>query len=134
MTVDVDIKADPEPAGFFENIAKLKDRLGVNIELAAPDQFIPALPNWKARSIFIGRFGKLDFYHYDPYSQALAKLERGHPRDLSDVESMCGEGLIKSDKLQALFDAVRGELIRFPSIEQTAFADAVADWCARHPS
>ena len=36
-TVDVDLKLDPEPAGAFEAIAELKDRLDINIELAAPD-------------------------------------------------------------------------------------------------
>ena len=44
MTVDVDLKADPEPAGFFEAIALLKDELAVNIELASPDHFIPTVP------------------------------------------------------------------------------------------
>ena len=57
----------------------------MNIELAAPDQFIPELPEWRDRSQFIESIGKVDFYHYDFYSQALAKLERGHDRDLKDV-------------------------------------------------
>lgn len=30
MTVDVDLKADPEPKGLFEAIAELKDGLSVN--------------------------------------------------------------------------------------------------------
>ena len=37
---------------------------------------LPSLPGWRERSLFIDRHGRLDFYHYDPYSQALAKLER----------------------------------------------------------
>jgi hypothetical protein len=55
-----------------------------NIELAAPDDFIPPLPGWEEWSIFIARRGKIDFYHYDLYAQALAKIERGHARDLAD--------------------------------------------------
>lgn len=31
-TIDVDLKANPEPAGFFEAIASLKDSLDVNID------------------------------------------------------------------------------------------------------
>jgi len=31
MTVDVDLKADPEPSGYFESIATLKDELAINI-------------------------------------------------------------------------------------------------------
>jgi len=35
-TIDIDLKLDPEPPGAFEAIATLKDRLSVNVELAAP--------------------------------------------------------------------------------------------------
>ena len=65
----------------------LKDRLDVNIELASPDDFIPALPGWQERSTFIAQVGKVTFLHYDFYAQALAKIERGHDFDLSDVRS-----------------------------------------------
>ena len=80
MTVDVDLKLDPEPIGAFEAIAELKDSLDINIELAAPDQFIPALPGWRERSPFVARHGRVAFHHYDFYGQALGKIERGHRR------------------------------------------------------
>lgn len=56
-TVDLDLKADPEPLGFFEAIAKLKDTLDTNVELASPDLFIPEVPGWRERSVFIRRVG-----------------------------------------------------------------------------
>jgi len=56
-TIDVDLKAEPEPSGFFEAVARLKDELDVNVELASPDQFIPAVPGWRERSLFIVRRG-----------------------------------------------------------------------------
>ena len=59
MTLDVDLKADPEPAGFFEALPRLKDELDINIELASPDQFVPALPGWVERSPFIADHGLL---------------------------------------------------------------------------
>src|SRR4051812_31621124 len=62
MTVDIDLRADPEPGGFFEAIRTLKEQLEVNIELASPSDFIPPLPGWRERSIFIARQGRLDFY------------------------------------------------------------------------
>src|SRR5947209_2584229 len=65
MTVDIDLRADPEPAGFFEAIRLLKDQLELNLELACPSDFIPPLPGWRERSLFIARHGRLDFYHYD---------------------------------------------------------------------
>jgi hypothetical protein len=67
MTIDIDLKPDPEPPGFFEALPHLKEELDINIELACPDQFIPALPGWRERSLFVRREGPLEFFHYDPY-------------------------------------------------------------------
>jgi hypothetical protein len=129
MTVDVDLKADPEPAGFFEAIAALKDELAVNIELASPSDFIPELPNWRERSLFIARHGLIDFYHYDPYSQALSKLERGHSRDLTDVEAMLHRGLIRRDLLLKLYLEIEPMLIRYPSLDPGTFREIVESFC-----
>ena len=87
MTIDVDLKIDPESSEILRALPQLKERYDLNIELAAPDQFIPALPGWQTRSPFIDRAGKLTFRHYDFYSQALSKLERGHSRDTIDVDA-----------------------------------------------
>jgi hypothetical protein len=53
-TVDIDIRLDPEPPGIFQAIAKLKQELNINIELASPQDFLPPLPGWRDRSVFIG--------------------------------------------------------------------------------
>lgn len=124
-TVDVDLKLDPEPAGVFDAIRRLKDELQVNIELAAPDQFIPALAGWRERSVFIARHGKVDFYHYDFYAQALAKIERGHARDLTDVEAMARAGLVEPDRLVELFAELEPRLDRYPGIDAGAFREKV---------
>jgi hypothetical protein len=52
-TVDVDIRLDPEPSGIFQAIAKLKQELNINIELASPQDFLPSLLGWRDRSVFI---------------------------------------------------------------------------------
>src|ERR1043165_4614409 len=85
QTIDIDLKLDPEPAGAFEAIAVLKNRLDLNVELASPADFIPAASDWRERSQPIGTFGPVEFFHYDFTLQALAKLERGHTQDLEDV-------------------------------------------------
>jgi hypothetical protein len=133
MTVDVDLKGDPEPAGFFEAIAALKDELSVNIELASPSDFIPELPDWRERSIFIARRGLIDFYHYDPYSQALSKLERGHSRDLTDVEAMLHRDLIRRDLIFELFLAIEPMLIRYPSLDPATFREVIESFCKSEP-
>jgi hypothetical protein len=133
MTVDVDLKADPEPAGFFEAIALLKDVLAVNIELASPSDFIPELPGWRERSLFIACHGQIDFYHYDPYSQALSKLERGHSRDLVDVDAMLRSGLILRDVLIRYFTEIEPRLIRYPALDPASFRRVVEEFCSYRP-
>lgn len=125
-TIDIDLKALPEPAGLFESIQSLKDTLDINVELASPDQFIPELPGWQDRSPFIVRHGQLDFHHYDFYSQALAKIERAHPRDLSDCTAMLRLGLIELERLQAFFETIRPSLLRHPSIQPEVFEKNLA--------
>ena len=121
MTVDVDLKLDPEPAGAFEAIAELKDSLDINIELAAPDQFIPALPGWRERSPFVARHGRVAFHHYDFYGQALGKIERGHRQDLTDVAALHERDLIEADTLLRLFADIEPALVRYPAIDPTTF-------------
>ena len=128
-TIDVDIKADPEPAGFFEAIADLKDELDVNVELASPDLFIPELPGWRERSHFISRIASVDFFHFDFYSQVLAKLERGHDRDKLDVLQFKHHGLISLDRLIQYFEQIRPALKKFPAIEEKVFEQRVREFC-----
>src|SRR5882672_8106156 len=84
-TVDVDLKFVPESDEVLRSLPALKERLQINVELASPADFIPELPGWQDRSRFVQQEGKLAFYHYDFYAQALAKIERGHQIDSMDV-------------------------------------------------
>ena len=122
-TVDADLKLDPEPAGVFDAIRRIKDELDVNIELASPDDFIPALPGWRDRSRFIERHGEVDFFHYDFRAQALAKIERGHERDLDDVREMLRRGLVDAVELRAAFAAIEADLPRYPAIDVDVFRE-----------
>ena len=115
-TLDIDLKPDPEPLGFFEALPKLKNAIDINIELASPDDFVPALPGWKERSKFIAKEGSLEFYHYDFYGQALSKIERWHARDQMDVARMFGDGLVDRKTLWDLFCAIEPKLIRYPAV------------------
>src|SRR5690606_34074536 len=59
-TIDADMRLDPEPAGIFEAIARLKEELDVNVELSSPHDFLPEVPGWRDRSIFVKRVGPVD--------------------------------------------------------------------------
>ena len=124
-TIDIDLTFVPESDDVFRAIARLKDELGINVELAAPAHFIPALPGWETRSRFIKQEGRLAFYHYDFYALALAKIERGHAQDRTDVTAMFRSGLIVPERLLALFEAIAPDLHRFPAIDPESFRRAV---------
>ena len=125
-TIDIDLKLDPEPPGAFEAIATLKDRLSVNVELAAPDQFIPPLEGWVEQSRFIERHGAVDFFHYDFRAQALSKIERGHAQDITDVHQMLAHALVTGEQLRDAHARLEGQLIRYPAIDPPAFARKLA--------
>lgn len=123
QTIDIDLKLDPEPKAIFEGIAQLKERLGVHVELASPDLFLPPLPGWRERSEFIARSGPVEFYHYDFYAQALAKILRGHGKDLTDAKALVRLGKVDPERLHALFTAVSPDFIRYPAINEKDFED-----------
>lgn len=104
----------------------MKAELDLNIELAAPSDFIPLPAGWEERSPLIRREGKLSFHHFDPVAQALAKAERGHAQDLIDVSEMLKSGLVDPTEARAQFARIESELYRFPAIDPDAFRAAVA--------
>ena len=130
-TVDIDIRLDPEPPGIFQAIAKLKQELNINIELASPQDFLPPVPGWRDRSVFIGKQGQILFYHYDFTAQALAKLSRGYDRDINDVQSMYEQKLFSLRELRDCFEAILPELIKFPSLDPDVIRSRVEHFIER---
>ena len=124
-TIDVDVKPEPEADSFFRALAALKERLEINVELAAPDHFIPELPGWRERSPFVAREGRLSFHHYDLYAQALAKIQRGHAQDLADVRELLDRRLVEREQLLQLFASIEPRLYRYPAIDPVAFRRGV---------
>lgn len=120
-TVDVDVTIIPDSHAVLIAIRDLKEELNINVELASPVDFIPELPGWQERSRFIAREGKLDFFHFDFYAQCLAKIERGHRKDLADVRSMLAGGLVEKQRLLELFLQIEPELLRYPAIDPRDF-------------
>ena len=127
-TIDLHLKFDPEPAGVFDAIPGLKRALHINVELAAPSDFLPPLKHWRERSIFIGKYGHLEAYHYDFLSQALSKLERGHAKDLLDVTELVGRKLVTKEDLLAHAEAILPELKRYPAVDAESFLRRVKEF------
>jgi hypothetical protein len=124
-TIDVDLEIRPESDQILRAIPKLKEDLEINVELASPGHFIPELSGWEERSLLIAREGVLSFHHYDFYAQALAKIERGHARDVADVREMHARRLIDPARLADFFTSIESQLYRYPAIDPPSFRQAV---------
>ena len=124
-TIDVVLVMRPESDAMLRAIPALKEKMQLNVELASPDQFIPVPPGWEERSPAITRIGRVTIRHYDFCAQALAKIERGHARDLADVDAMLERGLINTVDVRAQFAQMEPELYRFPAIDPQSFREAV---------
>jgi len=124
-TIDLDIKIIPEADEILRALPDLKEDLQLNVELASPDDFIPPLPGWQERSTYIGREGSIEFFHYDFYAQALAKIERGHSTDISDVRHMIDRGLIEPSRLMELFTQIAPDIYKYPAVNAEIFRMAI---------
>lgn len=120
-TVDVDMRFEPDTDTLMRELPKLKEELGINIELASPPDFIPELPGWRERSPLVFEEGTVQVRHFDPYSQALSKIERGFNQDLKDVADMLRHHLVTPELLRELFAQIESQLYRYPAIDPGAF-------------
>lgn len=133
QTIDADILIVPDSDPLLRSIPQLKESLHINVELASPAHFIPELPGWEDRSRFIERHGKVSFFHYDFYAQALAKIERGEVKDLTDVGEMLRRGLVDPGKAWHFYEQIEAKLYRYPDIDPASFRLAVEESLGPEP-
>lgn len=125
-TVDIDVDVRETPAADHEKLMtalqETKRELQMSIEEASPADFIPLPRGARERARFLARHGRVDFFLYDPYSMALAKIDRGQERDFEDVLAMLHAELIAWDQLEERFaeilprvgvESLRGDPERF---------------------
>lgn len=124
-TLDVDLRFEPDTDELLRALPAIKEKLEVNIELASPPDFIPALPGWRERSPFVLREGEVTVHHFDLYSQALSKIERGFDQDVTDVRTMIARGFVEPSRLRELYEAIEPELYRYPAVDPLAFRQKV---------
>ena len=130
-TLDVDLRLEPEDEDALRALPHLKEELDINVELASPLDFLPELPGWRDRSPFVASVGPLTVRQFDPYAQALAKLERGFTQDLRDVDEMVALGLVRPAELTRLFGTIADKLYRFPAVDEDHLRATVEDLEAR---
>ncbi len=109
QTLDVDITfdvANEDHSRFVAVVRQLKESLSLNIEEVSPAEFIPLPAGHRERSEFIGRYDQLDVFHFDLYSAALSKIERGTENDFADVLSLLRSGRLEMAQLTAYFEEI----------------------------
>jgi uncharacterized nucleotidyltransferase DUF6036 len=126
-TIDVDLRLEPESDELLRALPAAKERLNINIELVSPPDFIPELPGWRERSPLVFQEGNVAVHHFDLYSQALAKIERGFAQDLEDVRLMVEYAHVEPHRLRELYDAIELQLYRYPAIDPPAFRRKLDD-------
>ena len=108
-TLDIDLAVEGGAAAHSAVIGavrNLKERLDVNVEEVSPADFIPLPSGAETRAVWVGRFGRVDVFHYDLVASALSKIERGHESDLDDVEALLKSGHLKREELRKGYEEV----------------------------
>ena len=108
-TFDIDVQFATTPehhAEFIRCLRTVSREMGILVELASPEQFIPLPAGFQERCTFVGRYGSLDVFHFDFYSIALAKIHRGNEKDFDDVERMVRTDLISLSTLEAYLEQI----------------------------
>lgn len=126
-TIDADLYSDTERV--FRNIQQVKERLGLNIEFARPEDFVPALAGSERRHVFIETLGRVSFYHYDPYSQMFSKIVRGFRRDLADARHFAESGWVDAEKLRSLVNRIPDSAYaKYPALSRAAVVETVDEF------
>jgi hypothetical protein len=126
-TIDVDVLVVPENDALLRALARIKDSLAINVEFASPLDFIPVPSGWEMRSPSIRRERNASFFHFDPYAQALAKAERGHEQDFTDVAALIEHGFVEPPRARQYFEEIESALYRFPAVDPAAFRARVEE-------
>jgi len=109
QTLDIDVVlgvAASDHGEIIQAVRELKDTLSVNVKEASPGDFIPLPSGYENRHIFVGRFGMLDVLHFDLYSTALSKIERGRMQDFDDVLALLRAGRLEWNALVDCFKEI----------------------------
>jgi len=123
-SIDVDLYSDLDTV--FRDIQEVKELLGINIEFARPEDFVPPLRGSASRHVFIETIGTVSFYHYDPYAQCLSKIARGFARDLADAREFIRSDMVDPKKLRSLVAAIPDSAYaKYPALSRRGIERAV---------
>jgi hypothetical protein len=119
--IAVDLRLEPESDALLPAIQRPNDEPRVKRRARLAARLHPVPAGWQGRSLPIAREGRLAFYHFDPYAQALAKLERAHAQDVEDVRALAERGLVEPARALAFLAEIEPQLHRFPAVDPPSF-------------
>lgn len=105
-TIDVDYTIESSGKDFDNILHQLSNELRLDLEHVPLEEFIPLPDQAAQRHRFIGRYGKVDVYIFDPYSIALSKLDRGFETDIDDIVFLIRKGLVALPQLEQILQDV----------------------------
>jgi len=124
FTQDIDVQVSgPHGRDLIVTIQELIERMQINIEFAAPGDFIPLPSQWEAHARFVDRYSLIGVFYFDFYSIALSKIERGNTTDIADVKLLIQEGIITLVELDQAYQEVLAQLGkgRYPRVTPQRF-------------
>lgn len=107
-TLDIDCTlSDPfdQTQALIKTMEALADDMRLELEFIPIQEFIPVPTGSESRHRFVGRFGSIEVFVYDPYTIALSKVARGFETDLQDVLFLLQQGIIDLDRLNTFVNA-----------------------------
>ncbi|MBP7692359.1 MAG: hypothetical protein KA764_10600 [Anaerolineales bacterium] len=107
-TLDIDFTLTRGDPALRQNIAAVAAELGLDLEESAPAEFMPLPAGHEKRHRFLGQFGSVAVYLFDPYSIAVMKIDRAFDSDMEDVRFLLAAGEIDLAALAQLIDDVAG--------------------------
>ena len=108
-TIDVDYDAEvaSQHLSQWEHaLREVAEQLQINVEPAGPGDFLPLPEGWQGRCRFVGQYGPIAVYTFDPFSTALAKLARGNRTDLADVDGLLARGEVDPERLRTMAQSI----------------------------
>ena len=107
QTTRLDFAAEIAPAHcaeFDKAVTNLQNQLGIDIYEESPSDIIPLPAGYEARTRLIanGHTGKLQFYHFDPYSVAFRLITRGDEPDYRTVLAYLEHGWLAVAEMNRL--------------------------------
>ncbi len=99
-TIDLDYVSDDLQSDSLQQLlTQTADEMQIELEAVPIAEFVPLPPDADNRAVFVGEFGNLTVYVFDPYTIALSKLDRGFDTDIEDILFLVQRQLILVETL-----------------------------------